>query len=281
MSPKVLRSSPKNETLLIEINHLLSNVAIPRRLSWDQVTQNPLWMFENELPPVREAPNSRLKEIIELADGKEIVIPKGDVKVITSPLKQISDKGENDNPTIKDIKNIQQQNNYTNILLHSAATQLNQIEQPVQNELIKQDKLKGKENAYEKTSKTLFKPNKDKVHFGSGTSDVLLEIVKKFRDKETTKPRPPQKSFSGLEVIVWDIDGMTEHQIMQVISEMSMASSAYSAKGNTDKEAAVNIYNGFSGQLKNWWFNYISSDERDKILNAIKKEGDNHLDPSK
>ncbi|KAL2513261.1 putative reverse transcriptase domain [Abeliophyllum distichum] len=216
---------------------------------------------------------------------EEIVIPKGDVKVIASPLKQ-----------------------------------------PVQNELVKQDKVKGKEKAYEKTtntSKTLFKPNEDKVHFGSGTSDVLLEILKQLHDKESLskinvinsieelqeqfeelkinklkdksfakhplthfyprptfpdmlleEPRSPQKSFSGLEVIAWDIDGMTEHQIMQVISEMSMASSAYSAKGNTDKEVAVNIYNGFSGQLKNWWFNYLFSDEREKVINAVKKEGE-------
>ncbi|KAL2543157.1 Uncharacterized protein Adt_04135 [Abeliophyllum distichum] len=395
MSPKALRSSPKNETLLIEINHLHSNVVIPRGLSWDQVTQNPLWTFENEFPHVREAPNSRLKEITELSDGsvqvqfasssspsrysftssrsepfqtfkqaekqpseklkgvdftpnipkthyseeeddstrhgsesptlldmrsqrnklnvisstidrkrefkkKEIVIPKGDVKVIASSLKQISDKGESDNSTIKDIKNIQQQNNYTNILLRSVATQLNQIES-VQNELVKQ--VKGKENAYEKTtntSKTLFKPNENKVHFGSGTSDVLFEIIKQLRDKESTskinvidsieelqeqfeelkinklkdksftrhslphfyprptfpdmlheEPRPPQKSFSVLKVVVWDIDGMIEYQIMHVIAEMSMASSAYSAKGNSDKEAAINILNGFSGQLKN------------------------------
>ncbi|KAL2526772.1 Uncharacterized protein Adt_11826 [Abeliophyllum distichum] len=117
---------------------------------------------------------------------EEIFIPKGDVKVIASPLKQISEKsGEHDNPTIKDIKNIQQQNNYTNILLHSVATQLNQIDQPIQNELVKQDKTKGKEKVYEKTSKTLFKPNEDKVRFGpgtSGTSEVLLEIVKQLRD---------------------------------------------------------------------------------------------------
>ncbi|KAL2506715.1 Enzymatic polyprotein [Abeliophyllum distichum] len=73
MSSKALRSSPKNETLLIEINPLHSNVAIPRRLYWDQVTQNPLWTFENELPPVREAPNSRLKEITELLDGSVLV----------------------------------------------------------------------------------------------------------------------------------------------------------------------------------------------------------------
>ncbi|KAL2498139.1 Enzymatic polyprotein [Abeliophyllum distichum] len=69
MSPKALRSSPKNETLLIEINPLHPNVAIPRRWSSDQVTQNPLWAFENELPPVRAAPKTRLKEIIELPDG--------------------------------------------------------------------------------------------------------------------------------------------------------------------------------------------------------------------
>ncbi|KAL2498553.1 polyprotein [Abeliophyllum distichum] len=98
-----------------------------------------------------------------------------------------------------------------------------------------------------------------------------------LREKST----PPQKTFSGLEVIAWNIDGMTEHQIMQVIAEMSMASSAYLAKGNTDQEASINIMNGFSGQLKNWWFNYLSSDEREKITHAVKKEGDNHLDPAK
>ncbi|KAL2525459.1 movement protein [Abeliophyllum distichum] len=69
MSPKALRSSPKNETLLIEINPLHSNVSIPRRLSWNQVTKNPLWTFENELPPVRKALSTKLREITELPDG--------------------------------------------------------------------------------------------------------------------------------------------------------------------------------------------------------------------
>ncbi|KAL2527030.1 Uncharacterized protein Adt_12084 [Abeliophyllum distichum] len=69
MSSKAIRSSPKHETLLIEINHLHTNVAIPRRLSWDQVTQNLLWKFENELPPVRKVLKTKLKERIELPDG--------------------------------------------------------------------------------------------------------------------------------------------------------------------------------------------------------------------
>ncbi|KAL2469700.1 Uncharacterized protein Adt_37836 [Abeliophyllum distichum] len=248
---------------------------------------------------------------------EEIVIPKGDVKVIASPLKQISNKGQSDNLTIKDIKNIQQQN-------------LNNMSKT---NLLNKTKPKEKKKAYEKTtntSKTLFKPNENKVRFGSETSDVLIEIVKQLREKESTskinvidsieelqeqfeelkinklkdksftkhslphfyprptfpdmlheEPKPLQKSFSGLEVVVWDIDGMTEHQIMYVIAEMSMASSAYSAKGNSDKDAAINILNDFSGQLKNWLFNYLSSEEREKITNVVKKECDNHLDPSK
>ncbi|KAL2506187.1 Uncharacterized protein Adt_21808 [Abeliophyllum distichum] len=242
MSPKALRSSPKNETLLIEINPLHSNVAIPRRLSWDQFEKQPSDKFKgvdftpnipkthyseeeddsthrgSESPTLSDMRSQRdqlnvisstidrkrefkkdkdpqvrsfrknLKRLLSKEEMKrfweefysyledisffewsylktfkqkptintfqdkskiwkttsgntfqsvhppleEIVIPKGDVKVIASPLKQVSDKGEHDNPTIKDIKNIQQQNNYTNILLHSVATPLNQIEQPVQ-----------------------------------------------------------------------------------------------------------------------------------------------------
>ncbi|KAL2542336.1 movement protein [Abeliophyllum distichum] len=68
-SPKALRSFPKHETLLIEINPLHSNVSIPRRLSWDQVTQNLLWKVENEQPPIRKVPRTKFREITEMPDG--------------------------------------------------------------------------------------------------------------------------------------------------------------------------------------------------------------------
>ncbi|KAL2542319.1 Uncharacterized protein Adt_03297 [Abeliophyllum distichum] len=69
MSQKALRSFPKHETLLIEINPLHSNVAIPRRLSWDQVTQNPLWKFKDEQPPIRKVLRTKLIEITKMSDG--------------------------------------------------------------------------------------------------------------------------------------------------------------------------------------------------------------------
>ncbi|KAL2527251.1 CCHC-type domain-containing protein [Abeliophyllum distichum] len=238
---------------------------------------------------------------------EKIVIPKGDVKVIAFPLKQISDKRESENPTIKDIKNIKQQNNYTNILLHSVATQLNQIEQPTQNELVKQNIAKEKEKTYEKnnnTSKTLFKPSGNKVHFGSGSSDVLYEIVKQLRDKDSTSKinvidsiGEIQEQFEELKINKLKAKSFANHTLPHFYSrptfpdmlqeEPTPHHKTFSGlecllgKGNTDKEAAINIMNGFSAQLKNWWFNYLSSDEYERITNVVKKEGDIHIDPSK
>ncbi|KAG5571694.1 hypothetical protein H5410_061460 [Solanum commersonii] len=35
------------------------------------------------------------------------------------------------------------------------------------------------------------------------------------------------------------------------------------------------IIAGFTGQLKGWWDNYLNQDQRDKVLLAVKQEGDN------
>ncbi|KAL2505966.1 putative reverse transcriptase domain [Abeliophyllum distichum] len=95
------------------------------------------------------------------------------------------------------------------------------------------------------------------------------------------EPNHPHKSFTGLEIASWNIDRMTEQQILQTISEMSTATSAYTARGIHDKTDATNLSCGFTGQLKNWWFNYLTLEERDKVYNAVKIEGDDPSDPTK
>ncbi|KAG5580068.1 hypothetical protein H5410_050695 [Solanum commersonii] len=37
------------------------------------------------------------------------------------------------------------------------------------------------------------------------------------------------------------------------------------------------LIEGFTGQLKDWWDNYVYTEQRDKILQAIKQEGEQHL----
>ncbi|KAG5630644.1 hypothetical protein H5410_002361 [Solanum commersonii] len=45
---------------------------------------------------------------------------------------------------------------------------------------------------------------------------------------------------------------------------------------NSDKTIADMINAGFTGQLKGWWDNYLNQDQRDKILQAIKQEGEQY-----
>ena len=47
-----------------------------------------------------------------------------------------------------------------------------------------------------------------------------------------------------------------------------MAITAYKMRNSSDKQAATLITAGFTGTLKYWWDNYLTGDDRQKILNA-------------
>jgi len=46
---------------------------------------------------------------------------------------------------------------------------------------------------------------------------------------------------------------------------MTLAIAAYKSKSLTDKLGATALVLGFQGQLKNWWDNFLSLDEREQI----------------
>ncbi|QHO49883.1 Polyprotein [Arachis hypogaea] len=58
---------------------------------------------------------------------------------------------------------------------------------------------------------------------------------------------------------------------MHMLQHMKMVSTAYQTAHESSKEAIANvIVSGFSGQLKGWWDNYLTNDEKDAILSAVK-----------
>ena len=60
-----------------------------------------------------------------------------------------------------------------------------------------------------------------------------------------------------------------------MLQEMTMALLAYKAHKLTNSQAATALVVGFSGQLKSWWDNFLTDDERTKILNhKYKKTND-------
>ncbi|KAL1322068.1 hypothetical protein AAHE18_14G169700 [Arachis hypogaea] len=63
---------------------------------------------------------------------------------------------------------------------------------------------------------------------------------------------------------------------MSILQHMTMVGTAYQAAHETSEEAIANvIVSGFSGQLKGWWDNYLSDNQKHSILYAIKVNDQN------
>ena len=85
-------------------------------------------------------------------------------------------------------------------------------------------------------------------------------------------------SYDGNSFYEWNIDEMSEHQIINLLHEIMMAANAYGIKtSNFDFHATSAFVIGFIGLLKGWWDHYLSENDREYILNAkktiIKEEG--------
>ena len=60
------------------------------------------------------------------------------------------------------------------------------------------------------------------------------------------------------------------------IEEMGVATAAFKVNGYSNKNIATIIVLGFSGQIKNWWDNYFTFDQKLAIVNHTINELDGH-----
>ncbi|RDX69481.1 hypothetical protein CR513_51399, partial [Mucuna pruriens] len=81
-----------------------------------------------------------------------------------------------------------------------------------------------------------------------------------------------QNSFSGSEIVEWNIDGLSDQAILDITCQMTMAATTHKTRGCSDKSAALAIIQGFTGQLKGWWDNLCTDNDRAIILNSVKNE---------
>jgi hypothetical protein len=69
-------------------------------------------------------------------------------------------------------------------------------------------------------------------------------------------------SYSGDCIIEWNIDGASEQHILNIIQNMTMAATAFKIKKNSDKKTKDMLVMGFTGQLKGWWDNILSDEDK-------------------
>jgi len=73
-------------------------------------------------------------------------------------------------------------------------------------------------------------------------------------------------NFNGKSIYQWNIDGKAEHKILSTLQEMYMAYQSYKVQSISNAVAAVALVVGFAGQLKSWWDNILTQEQRDAIL---------------
>ncbi|KAG5585170.1 hypothetical protein H5410_045604 [Solanum commersonii] len=104
------------------------------------------------------------------------------------------------------------------------------------------------------------KPSMQTYYYPRPTpQDVLIEE----RDSNQTNT-----SYSGSEIYEWNLDGLTNRQLMIMVHRMLMYATICKSVSNTDKTICKMIITGFTGQLRGWWDNYMPFDARAAVINA-------------
>ena len=98
-----------------------------------------------------------------------------------------------------------------------------------------------------------------------------------------SRPTPPDMQFEERvfqtqffvftdKIYEWNIDGLSEQEIINKMSHTSMVCIAYQNNHDLDQPEIVNLLvTGFSGTLRGWWDSYLTEDSKNSIRNAVKK----------
>ncbi|GAV87040.1 LOW QUALITY PROTEIN: hypothetical protein CFOL_v3_30466, partial [Cephalotus follicularis] len=78
-----------------------------------------------------------------------------------------------------------------------------------------------------------------------------------------------QTSYKSGTIYEWNIDSMNEYHIINKLQEITMVSNAHKIKNNSDKAVVNILIAGFTGKIKGWWDNVLTTQQQTEILEAI------------
>ena len=132
--------------------------------------------------------------------------------------------------------------------------------------------------------------NVDEIHTLFEDKDPQINrIAHKFKQQSRIRnfyprPTPPdlqyeersqivQSKYDGDDIYEWNIDGVSDHQVLNILQEMIITFIAYKSRGNLDPTICFHLIAGFIGQLKGWWDNAPTDEERRFIQKSVDESG--------
>ena len=82
-----------------------------------------------------------------------------------------------------------------------------------------------------------------------------------------------QSKYDEDGIYEWNIDRVSEHQVLNIFQEMIMPSIAYKSRGNSNHLISVHLVIGFTSQLKGWWDNSLIEEEKIFIQTSLDERG--------
>ncbi|KAH9762669.1 hypothetical protein KPL70_000885 [Citrus sinensis] len=110
-------------------------------------------------------------------------------------------------------------------------------------------------------------PKANKIHW-----ELALPTVKSPPDLaiDNMPSALNQSRFNASSVYEWNIDGMSEYNILGLLQQMTIAANTYKTQsGASDKAIAEILIVGFTGQLKGWWDHLLTKQQQLDILDSI------------
>jgi hypothetical protein len=101
-----------------------------------------------------------------------------------------------------------------------------------------------------------------------------------------SRPTPPDLQFeerflqsqffvSSDKIYEWNIDGLSEQELLNKMNHMSMVANAYGTSQNLSQFKIVDLLvTGISGTLRNWWDKHLTEETREGIRKAVNKGED-------
>ena len=85
-----------------------------------------------------------------------------------------------------------------------------------------------------------------------------------------------QFSVSANKIYEWNIDGLSEQEILNKLNHMSMVANSYitTFKQLNQSEIVEILASGFTGTLRSWWEKHITEDTRFSIINAYQLDNE-------
>ncbi|KAH9763470.1 hypothetical protein KPL70_001186 [Citrus sinensis] len=133
--------------------------------------------------------------------------------------------------------------------------------------VLEQDQMSIASSNIEGFKEETLSPKANKIHW-----ELALPTVKTPLDLAIDN-RPSalnQSRYNASSVYEWNIDGMSEYNILGLLQQMTMAANAYKTQaGTSDRAISEILIAGFTGQLKGWWDHLLTNQQQLDILNSI------------